>query len=122
MTLLFTEFVLDSPAKLYLCRIAREPADAKPDAQAQKETKKNPDMDLLLILTYAAICYGVFKLFKIPVNAYTLLTAALGGVLLLAMNYNHPYLRSGRSFPQQSGQRSLEPIAPFEPHEFKHEG
>jgi hypothetical protein len=35
-------------------------------------------MDLLLILTYAAICYGIFKIFKIPVNAYTLLTAALG--------------------------------------------
>jgi hypothetical protein len=88
----------------------------------RKKPKKSPDMDLLLILNYAAICYGVFKLFKIPVNAYTLLTAALGGVLLLAMNYNHPYLRSGRLFPEQSGQRSLEPIAPFEPHEFKHEG
>ena len=79
----------------------------------RKEPKKSPDMDLLLILNYAAICYGVFKLFKILVNAYTLLTAALGGVLLVATNYNHPYLRSGRSFPQQSGQRSLEPIAPF---------
>ena len=88
----------------------------------RKEPKKSPDMDLLLILNYAAICYGVFKLFKILVNAYTLLTAALGGVLLLVMNYNHPYLRSGRLFPQQSGQRSIEPIAPFEPHEFKHEG
>jgi multidrug resistance efflux pump len=60
-------------------------------------------MDLLLILTYAAICYGVFKLFKIPVNAYTLLTAALGGVfllgfLLLAMNYNHPYTKEARFF------------------------
>jgi multidrug resistance efflux pump len=60
-------------------------------------------MDLLLILTYAAICYGVFKLFKIPVNAYTLLTAVLGGVfllgfLLLAMNYNHPYTKEARFF------------------------
>ena len=64
----------------------------------RKEPKKSPDMDLLLILNYAAICYGVFKLFKIPVNGYTLLTAALGGVfllgfLLLAMNYNHPYTK-----------------------------
>jgi hypothetical protein len=34
-----------------------------------------------------------------------------------------PSIPSKRSlFPQQSGQRSLEPIAPFEPHEFKHEG
>jgi multidrug resistance efflux pump len=60
-------------------------------------------MDLLLILTYAAICYGVFKLFKIPVNAYTLLTAVLGGVfllgfLLLGMNYNHPYTKDARFF------------------------
>jgi multidrug resistance efflux pump len=60
-------------------------------------------MDLLLILTYAAICYGLFKLFKIPVNAYTLLTAALGGVfllgfLLLAMNYNHPFTKEARFF------------------------
>ena len=60
-------------------------------------------MDLLLILTYAAICYGIFKLFKIPVNAYTLLTAVLGGVfllgfLLLAMNYNHPYTKEARFF------------------------
>jgi multidrug resistance efflux pump len=57
-------------------------------------------MDLLLILAYVAICYGAFKLF-IPVNAYTLLTAALGGAfllgfLLLAMNYNHPYTQEAR--------------------------
>jgi multidrug resistance efflux pump len=60
-------------------------------------------MDLLLILTYAAICYAIFKLFKIPVSAYTLLTAALGGVfllgfLLLAMNYNHPFTKEARFF------------------------
>ena len=60
-------------------------------------------MDLLRILTYAAICYAIFKLFKIPVNAYTLLTAALGGVfllgfLLLAMNYNHPFTEEARFF------------------------
>jgi multidrug resistance efflux pump len=59
-------------------------------------------MDLLLILAYVAICYGAFKLF-IPVNAYTLLTAALGGAfllgfLLLAMNYNHPYTQEARFF------------------------
>lgn len=53
-------------------------------------------MDLLLILTYAAICVGVFKVFKIPLNKWTVPTAVLGGVvligaLLLLMNYNHPY-------------------------------
>lgn len=39
---------------------------------------------------------GVFKIFKIPVNKWTVPTAALGGVvlvgaLILLMNYNHPY-------------------------------
>ena len=53
-------------------------------------------MDLLLIMTYAALAYGCFKIFKIPVNKWTVPTAMLGGVfliagLLLAMNYNHPY-------------------------------
>lgn len=60
-------------------------------------------MDLLLILTYTAICIGIFKLFKIPVNGITLLTAALGGVfligfLLLGMNYNHPFSSNGRFY------------------------
>ncbi|WP_028773188.1 HlyD family secretion protein [Shewanella waksmanii] len=53
-------------------------------------------MDLLLILTYAAICIAVFKVFKIPLNKWTVPTAILGGVfivgaLVLLMNYNHPY-------------------------------
>lgn len=53
-------------------------------------------MDLLIILTYVALAYGTFKLFKIPVNKWTAPTAALGGVflvgaLILLMNYNHPY-------------------------------
>jgi len=60
-------------------------------------------MDLLLILTYAAIAYAVFKFFKIPVNGFTLLTAALGGIaiisfLLLAMNYNHPFCSQARFY------------------------
>src|SRR3954471_15941943 len=60
-------------------------------------------MDLLLILTYAAIAYAAFRLFKIPVNGFTLLTAALGGVallaaLLLGMNYNHPFTSEARFY------------------------
>jgi multidrug resistance efflux pump len=60
-------------------------------------------MDLLIILTYAAFAYGTFKLFKIPVNAFTLLTAALGGIallaaLLLGMNYNHPFSSQARFY------------------------
>jgi multidrug resistance efflux pump len=60
-------------------------------------------MDLLIILTYAAFAYGAFKLFKIPVNGFTLLTAALGGIailsaLLLGMNYNHPFSSQARFY------------------------
>jgi multidrug resistance efflux pump len=60
-------------------------------------------MDLLLILTYVAICYVVFKVFKIPVNQWSLSTAALGGIigislLLLIMNYNHPFTTSARIY------------------------
>lgn len=28
-------------------------------------------MDLLIILTYVALAYGIFKIFKIPVNKWT---------------------------------------------------
>ncbi len=60
-------------------------------------------MDILLILTYAAICITVFKVFKIPLNKWTVPTAALGGViivgvLVLVMNYNHPYSNMAREF------------------------
>ncbi|HMF24807.1 MAG TPA: HlyD family secretion protein [Pseudolabrys sp.] len=60
-------------------------------------------MELLLILTYVSICYVVFKLFKIPVNQWSLATAALGGIigialLLLIMNYNHPFTKNARIY------------------------
>ncbi len=53
-------------------------------------------MDLLLILTYTAICIAIFKIFKIPLTKWTVPTAILGGIfivgaLILLMNYNHPY-------------------------------
>lgn len=57
-------------------------------------------MDLLLILTYAALCIAIFKIFKIPLNKWTVPTAVLGGVvligtLILLMNYNHPFTQIG---------------------------
>jgi len=60
-------------------------------------------MDLLLILIYAAICVAIFKIFKIKVSGFSLLTAVLGGValigaLLLGMNYNHPFSNQGRFY------------------------
>lgn len=55
-------------------------------------------MDLLLILTYAAFCVALFKIFRIPLNKWTVPTAVLGGILIIGaliftMNYNHPYPR-----------------------------
>ncbi|MBF4434404.1 HlyD family secretion protein [Vibrio anguillarum] len=57
-------------------------------------------MDLLLIMTYAALCIAIFKIFKIPLNKWTVPTAVLGGVvligtLILLMNYNHPFTQLG---------------------------
>ena len=60
-------------------------------------------MELLLILIYVSICYAVFKIFRIPVNQWSLATAALGGIigialLLLIMNYNHPFTKNARIY------------------------
>lgn len=57
-------------------------------------------MDLLLILTYTALCVAIFKIFRIPLNKWTVPTAVLGGILLigtmiLLMNYNHPHTALG---------------------------
>lgn len=41
-------------------------------------------MDLLLILTYAAICIVIFKVFKIPLTKWTVPTAVLGGVVIIS--------------------------------------
>lgn len=68
-------------------------------------------MELLLILTYTAICYAIFKIFRIPVNQWSLATAALGGIIgialmLLFMNYNHPFTTNARIY------FSVTPIVP----------
>lgn len=60
-------------------------------------------MDLLLIMTYAALCIAIFKIFKIPLNKWTVPTAVLGGVvligtLILLMNYNHPFTQFGGQY------------------------
>ena len=60
-------------------------------------------MDLLLILTYTALCVAVFKIFRIPLNKWTVPTAALGGIiiigaLIILMNYNHPYSEMARNY------------------------
>lgn len=60
-------------------------------------------MDILLILTYSALCVFIFKVFRIPLNKWTVPTAVLGGVLIigaliLLMNYNHPYSEVARQY------------------------
>lgn len=81
-------------------------------------------MDILLILTYAAVCVVVFKVFRIPLNKWTVPTAVLGGIvllgaLLLIMNYNHPYSESVRQYyvttpmiPEVRGRVVAVPIEP----------
>ena len=60
-------------------------------------------METLMILTYAGLCIAIFKIFKIPLTKWTVPTAILGGIFMLAailllMNYNHPYTKMGREF------------------------
>ncbi|MGB6348690.1 MAG: HlyD family secretion protein [Pseudolabrys sp.] len=60
-------------------------------------------MEILLILIYVSICYVIFKVFKIPVNQWSLATATFGGIigialLLLVMNYNHPFTNNARIY------------------------
>ncbi|WP_456381456.1 HlyD family secretion protein, partial [Hydrogenimonas sp.] len=60
-------------------------------------------METLMLLTYAALCWAVFKIFKIPVNKWSLTTAVLGGVvlighILMGMAYYHPASRKARIF------------------------
>ena len=60
-------------------------------------------MELLLALIYVSFCVVIFKIFRIPVNEWSLSTAVLGGIfgialLLLTMNYNHPFTANARIY------------------------
>lgn len=60
-------------------------------------------METLLMLTYASLCWIIFKVFKIKVNQWSLTTAILGGVILLglifmSMAFYHPASKSARSY------------------------
>jgi len=84
-------------------------------------------MDLLLILTYTALCVAVFKIFRIPLNKWTVPTAALGGIILIGtlimlMNYNHPYSEMARNYyvstpivPLVKGRVTEVPVQPNQP-------
>jgi multidrug resistance efflux pump len=84
-------------------------------------------MELLLILIYTAFCYAIFKIFRIPVNQWSLATATLGGILgialiLLVMNYNHPFTKDARIYfvttpivPEVRGKVTEVPVVPNTP-------
>ena len=60
-------------------------------------------MDLLILLLYSLFCWTIFKVFKVPVNKWTLTTSFLGGIIfiisiMLLMNYNHPYTSNARTY------------------------
>ena len=60
-------------------------------------------MELLLAGIYIAFCWVIFKIFRIPVNQWSLATATLGGIigivmLLIVMNYNHPFTTQARIY------------------------
>lgn len=60
-------------------------------------------MDVLILLTYGALCFAAFRVFRIPVTGFTVAPAVLGGltilaVVLLGMNFNHPYTNYARTY------------------------
>lgn len=88
-------------------------------------------MELLLILIYVAICYAIFKVFRIPVNQWSLATATLGGIfgialLLLVMNYNHPFTAQARIYyavtPIMPGVKGRVTEVPVQPNVLLKEG
>ena len=57
----------------------------------------------LLILVYSAIAFCVFRFLKVPLNKWTGTTTVVGGavmifLILLTMNFNHPFTSQGRFF------------------------
>lgn len=81
----------------------------------------------LLILIYAALLWVIFKVFKVPINKWTVTTSVLVGVLgigwvVVTMNYNHPYSREARLYfyttpvyPRVNGRVVEVPVQPNTP-------
>lgn len=60
-------------------------------------------MDILIELTYAALVFAAFRIFRVPVNKWTITSACMGGVfvvggIFLTMAYFHPYTPSARIY------------------------
>ncbi len=81
----------------------------------------------LITITYLALVWVVFKVFKVPVNKWTITTSILVGFLgislvILVMNYHHPYSKEARMYfyttpivPNVSGVVIEVPVKPNEP-------
>ncbi|ADE53688.1 HlyD family secretion protein [Coraliomargarita akajimensis] len=81
-------------------------------------------MDVLLLLIYAGVATAIFKIFKIPLNKWTVPTAILGGFvflffLLYWMNFNHPYAKYAKevyvSVPITPAVKGIVVDVPIEP-------
>lgn len=60
-------------------------------------------METLIMLTYIGIAWTVFKVFKVPVNKWSLTTTGLIGFfiiffIIVLMNYNHPFTSNARVY------------------------
>lgn len=60
-------------------------------------------MEILIASIYGTLCWLVFKVFKVPVNKWTMTTAVLIGFMILfftvvLMNYNHPFTSNARVY------------------------
>ena len=65
-------------------------------------------METLMLLTYITFCWIIFKVFRIPVNKWSITTAILGGValigsMLMGMAYFHPGSKSARTYFVSTG-------------------
>ncbi|PIB34059.1 hypothetical protein BFP72_00740 [Reichenbachiella sp. 5M10] len=60
-------------------------------------------METILAALYGTLCWLIFKVFKVPVNKWTITTAILGGAIMIGvliglMNYNHPFTHNARVY------------------------
>lgn len=60
-------------------------------------------MELILLTIYFTFCWIIIKIFKIPINQWTITTVFLGavimlGTILMMMAYFHPASKSARSY------------------------
>ncbi len=60
-------------------------------------------MELIILTIYFGFCWAIIKIFKIPVNQWTITTVFLGavimlGTILMSMAYFHPSSKVARSY------------------------